>query len=119
VIKLIKQLDPESERVLSLIPKGRQNALSKRELMILSGIEKERLFRMIIFNLRMSDIPILSAVQPPYGFYFAAEESETREALQQMHNRTMKLHTVDRHIRCGLRQQFPDSQLPLDLPDTA
>jgi hypothetical protein len=116
---MIKQPDPQlKKRVLLFLKQncsGRQNAITKHKLMELLSIADERSFRTIIFNLRMEDIPILSAVQPPYGFYFAKDESETAEALQQIHNRTMKLHAVDKHIRNGLQKQFPGSQIPLDL----
>ena len=98
---------------------GRENAKTKAEIMKAIDFKDERFFREAVHQLRLQEIPILSCSRSPYGYFIAANENEALEALRELNGRALDLHLVCKSIRKGLKQQFPDSQLPLDLPDSA
>lgn len=99
---------------------GRANARNKARIMADLGISDERVFREMIHQLRLAEVPVLSRSKPPYGYYLAASEHEAIEALRELNSRALDLHLVVKQIKRGLRKQFPDlKQLPLDLERSA
>lgn len=95
--------------------RGRANARNKVRIMADLDISDERIFREMIHQLRLAEVPILSRSKNPSGYYIAADETEAIEALQELNGRALDLHLVVKQIKRGLRKQFPDMQLPLDL----
>lgn len=74
-----KRLKEREQLILSLIPPGHQQAISKAELAKLSGMS-EREAREIIFGLIVKHgLPIGSSTEPTSGGYFTIQNEEDLE----------------------------------------
>jgi hypothetical protein len=95
--------------------RGRANAHNKARIMQALNLNDERVFREMIHQLRIIEVPVLSRSKPPFGYYLADTEDEAIEALSELNGRALDLHLTVKHIRNGLKREFPDSQGKLDL----
>ena len=61
--------------------RGRESAITRRELSNYLGYQNDRQLRLIIAELRSEGSPILSATNKPAGYYVPATWDELREGL--------------------------------------
>ena len=73
-------------QLIDAIPQGRENAVTRAELLALTGLS-DRGLRRELHDLRLSGELICSSTTPPGGFWRPDDEGELRAFLTSMTNR--------------------------------
>jgi len=71
-------------RIIMESCKGRNNAITRRELKQRLGYNNDRQLRLTIAELRHEGLPILFATQSPAGYYTASNYNEIQEGIRAM-----------------------------------
>jgi len=81
--------------IYDLLPVGAENAVSRRELSALTGIEDRQLRRQIAQE-RRAGVLILSSTESNGGYYRAASREELQRYVRSMQSRSKEILTVIR-----------------------
>ena len=81
--------------IFDLLPVGAENAVSRRELSALTGIEDRQLRRQIAKE-RRAGVLILSSSESNGGYYRAASREELQRYVRSMQSRSKEILTVIR-----------------------
>ncbi len=85
----------EKASIYDLLPVGAENAISRRELSALTGIEDRQLRRQIASERRAGAL-ILSSSETNGGYYRAASREELQRYVRSMQSRSKEILTVIR-----------------------
>lgn len=85
----------EKASIYDLLPIGAENAVSRRELSALTGIEDRQLRRQIAKE-RRAGVLILSSSESNGGYYRAASREELQRYVRSMQSRSKEILTVIR-----------------------
>jgi pyruvate-formate lyase len=83
-----------TDRILSMLGTGRQSALTAGYFQTQFGFRDDRKIRLAIDHLIDKGWPVLSAVEPPYGYYLPDNQAEVDECYGQLKSRAIE--TLDR-----------------------
>ena len=88
--------------IFDLLPVGAENAVSRRELSALTGIEDRQLRRQIAKE-RRAGVLILSSSESNGGYYRAASREELQRYVRSMQSRSKEILTVIRKAEEALQ----------------
>lgn len=90
--------------IYDLLPVGAENAVSRRELSALTGIEDRQLRRQIAQE-RRAGVLILSSTESNGGYYRAASREELQRYVRSMQSRCKEILAVIRAAEEALRHE--------------
>ena len=94
-------LTESHERIINLIPFGKDKAISRSELVALTGF-KDRKVRDIIADLRDHEIFICST-SGQRGYWQATKREELEDLADEFHGRAMDILTTESKLRKYIR----------------
>jgi hypothetical protein len=104
-------------KILEVLGRGKNNALTGKDLRKRLPSYSGRRIRLTIEGLRQEHWPILSSARPPYGYYLPSNENyqvEVDECLAMMRNYIVELCRTRRNILVGAQERKQRvTQLPL------
>lgn len=94
--------------IYDLLPVGAENAVSRRELSALTGIEDRQLRRQIAKE-RRAGVLILSSSESNGGYYRAASREELQRYVRSMQSRSKEILTVIRTAEEALQNYYEEA----------
>lgn len=101
-------------RVLAAVGKGREAAITSRQL-ALEARCSPREARRTVSELRRDGYAIASAVHAPYGFYWPESEDDARECQAHLYSRIRELAETARALDKAFGAHLPGRQMALDI----
>lgn len=98
--------------ILEVIPKGRANAITAKQITALTGIG-ERSIQKAIEKLRCRKYMIVAALEAPFGYFMPLDREEALEWDRQLSKRIQTQCIVRAFVRQGF--QIDDGQEHLEL----
>lgn len=101
-------------KILEILGKGKENALTGKDLKKRLPNYSERKIRKTIESLRHEKYPILSSATQPFGYYLPGNQQEVDECLKMMRSYIIELCKIRRDIKLGAKEKdLRFIQLPL------
>ena len=91
--------------MLSVLPKGHENAKTTRELAKLLQTDK-RVINECIHILRLQGIPVLSSAGLPYGLFIGRNKKELERFLMQEQRRADSTSRMIEQLQENLQEEF-------------
>lgn len=98
--------------IMTFIPKGKENAISRNELVCLMNLPDRRV-RKLIQDARDQGELILNA-QDGRGYYTSDDEGELKRQYNTNRNRALSILRQQRHIRRRLREIAQRDQVTIE-----
>ena len=101
------------QEVRALLRYGKENARTGKELARILGLRDDRLVRHAIRGLIAEGLPIISSVQPPYGYYIADNANEVIEHLGELRHRAIEVLGRYKDLKLASRKILQPHQMVL------
>ena len=99
--------------VRSLLWYGKEKARTAGELATVLGFKEDRCVRLAIRDLIADGVPIISLVEPPYGYYIADNPEEVTEHLGELRHRALEVLGRYRDLKVASREILQPHQMAL------
>jgi len=95
-------------KLLEILPSGKENAVTGKELAMRFGMTDDRKIRVAIRELIARGVPVASSVSEPFGYYRCAHEFEAAAYLGNLEARIREDEARLRDFRTACRESnFP------------
>jgi len=99
------ELTEQQAKILEILGRGKNNALTGKDLRKRLPSYSERKIRLTIESLRQEHWPILSSARIPFGYYLPASQREVDECLTMMKSYIVELCKTRRNIKLGAQER--------------
>jgi len=96
-----------------LLRTGKEKAATGKVIALTLNYKNDRLIRQAIRELIADGIPIISSVNPPYGYYIANTPEEITEHLGELRHRALEILGRYKDLKLASREILQPHQMAL------